>query len=473
MRMSQSFNYSDYLEIKKLGSGAFAEVLLCLHKPTKTQRALKLIRKSGLDNSQKDSEFLLKEFLILRSLDHPSILKCFEIFENDLFYYVATEYCPAGDLFSEIVKLKKFTERQAANIMYQLLSVLIYCHDKNVIHRDLKPENILLMENGNELSIKVADFGNSTIFDPDCRLSGCFGSAYYIAPEVFIDSYNEKCDIWSAGIILYILLTGIPPYQGRDNKSILEKVKHRPFKITSGNSAGLSQDAINFLKRLLQLNMSLRFSAKESVGHPWITNNLEKKAADIEVALSNLKNFNCQSKLKSAVHVYIASQITSYDELKYFKNCFQQIDKNGDGKITREELIAEYSKQMPVEEAEKVSEEIILKLDKDEDGNIEYTEFLVSCMERQKQVSLSNLEAAFNVFDLDGNGTITVDEIKLILNSGEVEDEATWKEILREADTNGDGVIDLREFLHLMSSTLHTVNTAKLLKSITNDCKFK
>lgn len=466
VRMSQSFNYSDYVEVKKLGSGAFAEVMLCLHKPTKTQRAVKLIQKRALDHSQKDTEFLLKEVAILRSLDHPNILRCFEIFENDFLYYVATEYCPAGDLFSEIVKMKKFTERQAAVIIYQLLSVLIYCHDKRVIHRDLKPENILLMEKGKELSIKVADFGNSTIFDPSSKLSGCFGSAYYIAPEVFTDSYNEKCDIWSTGIIMYILLTGRPPYVGRDNKAILNQVKNSPFKVTSENCKGLSTEAISLLKELLKVNVNSRASAREAVKHPWIVNNLEKKTADIEVALVNLKNFNCESMLKSAVHVYIASQISSYEDLKYFKNCFQQIDQDGNGKITREELILEYSKRMSVEEATKVSEEIIEKLDQDDDGEIDYTEFLVSCLERQKQVSLTELEAAFNVFDRDGNGSITVDEIKLILDTGEVEDEATWNEILREADTNGDGAIDLKEFFALMSTTLQTTLTSKLMRNI-------
>ena len=195
LRMSHLNNYSDYTEIRKLGAGAFAEVMLCLHKPTNTYRAVKLIHKSGVSRFQKDPVFMLKEIQVLKNLDHPNILKCFEIFEDPLKFYVATEYCPAGDLFGEIIKLKKFTEAQASNIMYQLLSALIYCHEKCIIHRDIKPENILLMENGEELSVKVADFGSSCILDPDCKIGGCFGSAYYLAPEVFTNQYNEKCDI--------------------------------------------------------------------------------------------------------------------------------------------------------------------------------------------------------------------------------------------------------------------------------------
>jgi calcium-dependent protein kinase len=464
--MSLSNSLSDYIEIRNLGSGAFAEVFLCLHKPTKTERAVKHIRKQALTKSQKDSKYLLKEFQILRELDHPHILKCFEMFESDLFYYVSTEYCPGGDLFSEIVKLSKFTEKQAASIMYQLLSVLVYCHEKRVTHRDLKPENILLLESGSDLCIKVADFGNSIIFDPDSRLSGCFGSAYYLAPEVFTDSYNEKCDIWSVGIILYILLTGRPPYPGRSNEAILACVKDSPLKIKPINTQGLSAQAVDLLKALLRVNMNLRPSAKQLLKHPWILNHREGKSENIELALHNLKEFNSKSKLREAVHVYIASQISSNQDLKYFRKCFQEIDKDGDGKITKEELFDVYSKQMSKEEAEKVSQEIIQKLDKDEDGNIDYTEFLASCIERQRQTSLEDLEIAFNMFDIDRSGTITVNEIKMILNDGDCQDDAVFHEIMKEADTNGDGVIDLREFLNLMSSTIQTTASVKLINTI-------
>ena len=195
LRMSQKNQFQNYEEIKKLGSGAFAEVTLCKHTPTNTERALKTIHKSGLSIQQKDPIFMLKEIQILKTLDHPNILKCYEIFEDEQKYYIATEYCPGGDLFGEILKMKKFTEAQAADIMFQLLSALTYCHEKNVIHRDLKPENILLLDKDSNLNIKVADFGSSCLLDSNQRLRGCFGSAYYVAPEVLLNAYDEKSDI--------------------------------------------------------------------------------------------------------------------------------------------------------------------------------------------------------------------------------------------------------------------------------------
>lgn len=465
VRMSQRFNYSDYVETQKLGSGAFAQVMLCLHKPTKTYRAVKLIHKSGLSDSQQSSKFMLTEIQILRSLDHPNILKCFEIFEDDRMFYVATEYCPAGDLFSQITKMKHFSESQCAEIMHQLLSAMVYCHEKRVIHRDLKPENILLMENVDSLSIKVADFGNSTILDPNAKSSGCYGSAYYLAPEVFGNAYNEKCDIWSAGIIMYILLTGKPPYYGRDAETILKNVKRSPFVLTANKKSGISSEAADLLGKLLAINPEFRISARNAMMHPWIIKHKEKILADTEVALKNLKEFNCKSKLKEAVYVFVAAQISSHQDLKYFQKCFMKIDRDGDGKITKDELIQEYSKSMPMNEAEDVAADIIQKLDQDADGMIDYTEFLVSCLEKQKKISFDELEITFKMFDADGNGTISKEEIKAVLNDGQMYDEELWRELLKEADTNGDGEIDMKEFISLMS-TIKSVQSLQKIQTI-------
>lgn len=451
-RMTSNTYSHHYEEVKKLGSGSFAEVMLCFHKPTKTNRAVKIIHKPGLSDTQRSEDNLLTEFDILRTLDHPNILKCYEVFEDPRYYYIATEYCPAGDLFTEVVKFKKFSESKVAAVMHELLSALVYCHSRGVIHRDLKPENILLLEKGEDFSIKVADFGSSTLLPKNRKTSGCYGSAYYLAPEVFTNQYDEKCDIWSAGIIMYILLTGKPPYPGRDSESIIKYMKTQPFIITPAKTQLMSSHAADLLKQLLTLNPSKRITAKQAMQHPWIKSRRERITADIEQALISLKTFHCQSKLQEAVRVFITSQITSYEDIRYFKQSFQKIDKDGDGKITKEELAAQYSKMMSLDEASKVAKEVIDKLDQDADGMIDYTEFLVSCTERQIIISLDHLEAAFQAFDLDGSGTITVEEIKTLLSDGGQYEEGVWKAILGEADSNNDGCIDLREFINLMNT---------------------
>lgn len=461
----QNYN-KNYKELKKLGSGSFAQVMLCLHLPTNTQRAVKIIEKSSICKSQQDSVFILKEFRILRELDHPHIVRCFEVFEDENRCYISTEYCPAGDLFTEITKMKKFKESQASELIRQVLSALVYCHEKGVSHRDLKPENILLMETNENLSIKLADFGNSIEFNKESKLSGCFGSAYYIAPEVFENSYNENCDIWSVGIIMYILLTGRPPYASKNNLDLLEAAQFSPFRLTQELSKSVSVEAKSLIKEMVKINNKQRISAKNALLHPWITKFVSNKSTGSELILNNLKEFNNQSKLKEAVNIFITSQISSYEDLKYYKSCFEAIDKNHDGRITKDELVSEYSKIMTVDEAQHIADDLLNKIDSGKDGKIDYTEFLASCNERQKSISLEKLEIAFEMFDTDKSGTITVDEIREALGNGSSNEDNLWSQIVKEADKNGDGVIDLSEFIHLMTSTVQTSETLQFIKAL-------
>ncbi|OMJ87091.1 hypothetical protein SteCoe_11240 [Stentor coeruleus] len=446
---------SQYKEIKKLGAGAFAVVKLCKYLPTGHDRAVKVIHKSGLHQQQIDSEFMLKEISVLTSLDHPNILRCYEIFEDPLRFYVSMEYCEGGQLFEKIISLKKFNEQQAAQIMHQLLSAICYCHEKLVIHRDLKPENILLDDQNGDLTIKVADFGSSCFLDPLKMLNGCFGSAYYIAPEVLEDEYNEKCDIWSCGVIMFILLTGKPPYPGKDPKFILNLVKMCPLKITQSKVPGVSLQAVDLLQKMLEVNPRMRISAKEAVNHPWISNyKTVVQDNDLSDALHSLEKFNGSAKLKDAVHVFIATQVASHEEIKFFRNTFKALDKNSDGKISKEELLEKYKENMEESQAIEVVEKIMKEVDTNLNGEIDYSEFLSACMNYSKYLSKENLETAFRMFDKDDSGGITVDEIRHVMGKKTKLPEAVWEEVLKDADENGDGIIDMMEFVNLMTNRL-------------------
>lgn len=451
VRLSHNSKIAEYKEIKKLGAGAFSDVVLCDHLQTKTKRALKIVHKSGLSQFQRDPVCMLKEIQILKMLDHPNIIKCFEIFEDDRKFYIATEYCSGGDLFGEIVKMQSFNEAQVAKIIFQILSALSYCHEKSVIHRDLKPENILILENKSGIHLKIADFGSSCIYEEEVKITGCFGSSYYLAPEVFFSSYDEKCDIWSVGIIMYILLTGNPPYVGLDNASIITEIRKAPFRITPDLVEGLSSESVSLMRELLCLDPSIRISASLAIQHPWIEHYRNYNGESMKLVLNNLRTFHCHSKLQEAVHIFLASQVTSNEEIKAIRTNFQALDKDGNGKITREELLEEYSKVMEITEASTLVDQVIDNLDQDKDGNIDYTEFLISCNKKLKRVSRENLIIAFNMFDIDGNGKITVEEIKSVLNNDQISTESTWLDLLKEADANGDGFIDLKEFIDLMN----------------------
>ncbi|OMJ75322.1 hypothetical protein SteCoe_25556 [Stentor coeruleus] len=446
---------SQYREIKKLGAGAFAEVKLCKYLPTNKERAVKTIHKSGLHKQQIDPDFMLKEISVLTSLDHPNILKCYEIFEDSWRFYVSMEYCEGGELFEKIISMKRFNEQQASKIMHQILSAVCYCHEKNVIHRDLKPENILLDDKNGELTIKVADFGSSCFLDPTKNLNGCFGSAYYVAPEVLQGEYNEKCDIWSCGVIMFILLTGKPPYQGSDPKLILHMVKTCPIQITPDKLPGVSPEALNLLTKMLEINPKLRISAKDAVNHTWISNHKTIiPNSDLTITLQSLEIFNGTAKLKDAVHIFIATQIISHEEIKFFREAFQVIDKNSDGKISKDELLDMYKENMDEIKAQEIVEKIMKEVDINLSGEIDYSEFLSACMNYSKYLSKENLEAAFRIFDLDQSGGITADEIRNVLGQRTEQSDDVWKEILTDADENGDGIIDMKEFIGLMTKNM-------------------
>lgn len=177
---------------ESLGSGAFGEVRVCFHRDTSSKRAVKIMRKDLLKNDSK-REDLEKEINILKTLDHPNIVRLFEFFEDTKRLYIVMEYCSGGELFDEIIKRKSFSEIHAAQIMQQLFSAVAYLHNHSVIHRDLKPENILLEDSNETLNIKLIDFGTAIL--AQSKSKDAMGTAYYIAPEVLSGLYNEKCDI--------------------------------------------------------------------------------------------------------------------------------------------------------------------------------------------------------------------------------------------------------------------------------------
>lgn len=449
---SKPSSLHNYKFVSKLGSGAFADVHLTLYTPLSQYRALKSIHKSGLHLQQIDENFLLQEFKILSTLDHPNITKCFEIFEDTWKYYISMEYCAGGELFDKISSFSKFSESQAAEIIFQVFSALSYCHDKNVVHRDIKPENILLEEKGEGFHIKLTDFGSSCFFAKNQEMSGCFGTAYYVAPEVLMGNYNEKSDLWAVGIIMYVMLTGKPPYQGTDERVILDQIQKRPLVVSKSDFPLLSQSAFELLKGLLEINPKNRLNAQQALNHNWVQQHkFSGSGLDLTGTLQDLSSFSACGKLKNAVRLFLATQVIAQNELKVLKEEFAALDKDGNGRLSRDELLEQYKKIMNEVEANEVVEEIMKKVDVNHSGDIDYTEFLAGCMERSNFESKENLNLAFKLFDKDGSGDITVHEIQAVLGVGQLVDSNVWADIIKEVDQNGDGVIDLKEFILLMT----------------------
>ena len=347
-------------------------------------------------------------------------------------------------------------------IIQQVLSAIAYCHGNSIVHRDLKPENLLLDSKNNNI-IKVIDFGTSARFVSEngqpAKLTQTFGTAYYIAPEVLNAAdesqanagYNEKCDIWSIGVILYILLSGRPPFDGKDDKEIVRKVKIGHYDLNLPEFKYVSREAIDLMKRMLTYDPDRRVSAEEALKHAWITKKAHEDI-DPEVtlnALKNLRNFNIEKKLQQATITYLVNQLAQKDDLIELQKAFKVLDTNCDGKLSRDELVDGYRK-IYGELAESEVDKILARVDANGSGEIDYSEWIVATINKEKLLSKDKLKAAFQLFDRDGSGAISAEEVKQILSRGQKIDERVWLDVISEVDIDGNGEIDFSEFTQMM-----------------------
>jgi calcium-dependent protein kinase len=449
--------------ISKIGTGTFGKVYKVRHKKTKQFRAMKVVKLDTI-NYQDDEHAFLKEIEMLSQLDHPNIIKIYEYFKDDLNYYVITEFGHGGELYEKIYSIKNYCEADAAVIMKQLLSVVFYIHSKNIVHRDLKPENILLETNKlGDLSIKIIDFGTSNYYNKGDKLTLGVGTPYYIAPEVLEKDYSNKCDVWSCGVIMYMLLSGSPPFDGPDDAAILNKVKRGKFTFNNEVWTSISSEAKNLITEMLQFKQDERISAEEALKHAWF-NKCGKKLRESVPTLEqietfkkpfeNLRNFTAKQKLQQATIAFLVHHVSSSEMIQDLRNIFKELDENGDGTLSFDEIKQGFKNYYKDEKiAEKELEEIMKNIDQDNNACIEYEEFIRATVNMDILLTDGNLKLAFAAFDKDNSGVLNQEEIKNILGVAGEENEII-KQIISEIDINGDGDISFEEFKKLMVKVL-------------------
>lgn len=433
----------------KLGSGSYGIVKQCLHKVTGQERAVKIIEKKKIKNMAQ----FRTEVTILQTLDHPHVIKMYEYFEDDDSIYLVLEKCEGGELFDRIIEKEFFSEKEAARIFKQILQAINYCHNNGVCHRDLKPENFIFATKEESSDIKIIDFGLSKIFDPTTQgyslmQTGC-GTPYYISPEVLTHNYNHMCDMWSAGCILYVLLCGYPPFFGDDDREIIEAVRLGEFDFDGEEWEDVSVEAKDLISRLIS-KPEVRLSANEALKHPWVktlAKNSKKEKLN-KMDMVHLKKFQNHQKMKQVAITFIATQVSSKD-IDHLKKVFESIDKNGDGNITLKELKDGLNDVKNKDELIAIME----GADTDGSGTINYTEFIAATMEQNTYLREENLRNAFKMFDKDGSGKISIDEMKQALGAdleGQIEEDDAWQDLINEVDIDGDGEIDFEEFITMM-----------------------
>jgi calcium-dependent protein kinase len=443
-----------YQQIKELGEGSYGKVYKVFDRINKTYRAMKKIKKDIITN--KEETKIRKEIEILKMLDHPNILKIYEFYNTKSKFYIVTELLSGGELFHRISNNQCLEESVALYIMKQILLAVNYCHQKGIIHRDLKPENILI-EDGDEkfFNVKIIDFGTSETFKGGSVLTKQIGTAYYIAPEVLLNKYNEKCDLWSCGVIMYILLSGTPPFKGKSEADIIRSVKSGKFTFNPKLWNNISSASKDLICKLLEVDVEKRYSAEQALMHPVFSDyesqtQTTQENRQTEKMITNMSKYMAYKNLQRASLYFIIHNCIPKEEFKEMKNLFIKFDSNCDGKLTKEELSLGFKKYRQIKLSEDELDSLMTNVDMDKSGFIEYEEFLTATFNPDILLTERNLKCAFNLFDRDGSGNISADELKEVFDVFSDYDSKLWNKLISEVDSDGDGEISFEEFKKMM-----------------------
>lgn len=401
---------------------------------------------------------LRRELEIMSQLDHPNLVKLFEIYEDEQYVHLVMEYCSGGDVAERIIDKGNFSEKEAGFIMEKLLCALDYLHSHNISHRDLKAENFLYENFSEDSEVKIADFGMSVKFGANMRMKSLAGTPYYLAPEVLKGSYTKMCDVWSLGVFLYFILSGSHPFRGIQIEEIFEKISDGEVFFNGKIWDTVSMHAKDFIGKMLVVDPKKRITIAKALLHPWINKYKNANTQPVPFYIfDSLKQHRAQSKLwQEALKVSVRS--LSNPEISELKKWFLAIDKNNSGTITAFEL-EEAMKLSGYSIAENELKSIIDNISYLDKGVINYSDFLVATMDKKKLIDEEVIWQAFKFFDVDNDGLISNKDIVNALNkSGSLIDQRQdpdqdfykqygnidfqkFKEILQQNENNDEKIV--------------------------------
>ncbi|CAN4109722.1 unnamed protein product [Withania somnifera] len=441
-----------YVIDRELGRGEFGVTYLCIDRINRDLLACKSISKRKLKTAV-DVEDVRREVAIMKHLPRDSsIVSLKEACEDENAVHLVMELCEGGELFDRIVARGHYTERAAAAVTRTIMEVVQLCHKHGVIHRDLKPENFLYANKKENSPLKAIDFGLSIFFKPGEKFSEIVGSPYYMAPEVLKRNYGPEIDIWSAGVILYILLCGVPPFWAESEQGVAQAILRGAIDFKREPWPSISNSAKNLVRQMLEPDPKLRLTAKQVLEHPWLQN--AKKAPNVplgDMVKSRLKQFSLMNRFKRKA-LRVIADFLSNEEVEDLKEMFSKIDTDNDGIVSVEELKAglqEVNSQLSDSEIKM----LIDAIDTNGKGTLDYGEFIAISLHLHRMANDEHLHRAFSSFDKDGNGYIEPDELRdALMEDGSDDCTNVANDIFQEVDTDKDGRISYDEFAAMMKT---------------------
>ena len=455
-----------YEIIKKIGEGGFGKIYKVKNKESGDIRAMKQIMKSKIP----DIEKFQNEIKILSMVDHPNIVRLFEVIEDDKYFNLLQELCTGGELLSKVQKPLK--EKEIAKIFKQIMSAIAYCHEKGIVHRDMKLENILFATEKEDSPIKIIDFGLSVLLGKKDinkekesndikkygykRMTTKVGTVYYISPEIIKGNYDEKCDIWACGVILYTLLSGYPPFNGQSDKDIYNMISQVKYDFDQPVWKNISKHAKELIKKMLSPAKN-RYTAAEVLNSKWLSVKLKKDDEKMNYYLDykHIEKYKSYNKFKQAILTFIASRLSS-EESNKIRNLFCCIDEGQKGRITYEDFSNYIINECNIDDIQEKQNEIkkaFMSVDIDHSNAIDYTEFLAANLEEEIYLKEEKLKEAFRIFDLEDVGFIKKEDIIRVLKLDNLDDkEKIVNKIIEDNDYDKDGKINFTDFTTAMKN---------------------
>jgi len=438
-RLPQRLEDDYELNREALGTGYNGAVLLARSKATGAKSAVKAFKLHGVGSEKKKD--LVTEAEIFLGMDHPHIVRLQHIYEDNDKLSLVMECMEGGELFDRITERKVFSESDAAGATWQMLLAVNYIHGEGVVHRDLKLENFLFEKKDTDF-LKLIDFGFSKIWEKNTKMELSCGTLSYVAPEVLSKSYTSQCDLWSLGVIVFILLVGYMPFSGSSERQQIANIRSAKFTMRRDRWARVSKEAFEFVSRLLVVDERVRLNAQQALQEPWVNRQMAARASDTKIdegIAQALIGFAQESQFRRSVMQLMAWSLTPEDRAQV-RDAFLELDtrKTGNVRLTELRQVLEDRFHMPEEQ----SRQVCVALDSNQDNEINYSEFLAAMVSSRIALHDELLQTTFRRFDLGRDGYIRPEELTEVLGDG-----VDVSEVMREVDANHDGKITIAEFI--------------------------